>query len=76
MSAPTNHWKLGLFVLTSVILGLMGIVFLAGRALQKDTVRYTSFFDESVTGLNTGSPVSYRGVTVGNVQDINIARDR
>jgi len=76
MSAPTNHWKLGLFVITSLVLGLMGIVFLAGRALQEDTVRYTSFFDEAVTGLNTGSPVSYRGVNLGNVAEINIAPDR
>jgi phospholipid/cholesterol/gamma-HCH transport system substrate-binding protein len=76
MSAPTNHWKLGLFVVGSVVLGLMGIVFLAGRALQEKTVRYTSFFDEAVTGLNTGSPVSYRGVSLGNVAEINIAPDR
>jgi ABC-type transporter Mla subunit MlaD len=76
MSAPTNHWKLGLFVVSSVVLGLMGIVFLAGRALQEKTVRYTSFFDEAVTGLNTGSPVSYRGVSLGNVAEINIAPDR
>jgi phospholipid/cholesterol/gamma-HCH transport system substrate-binding protein len=76
MSAPTNHWKLGLFVISSLVLGLMGIVFLAGRALQEDTVRYTSFFDEAVTGLNTGSPVSYRGVSLGNVAEINIAPDR
>lgn len=76
MSAPTNHWKLGLFVVGSVILGLMGVVFLAGRALQEKTVRYTSFFDEAVTGLNTGSPVSYRGVSLGNVTEINIAPDR
>jgi phospholipid/cholesterol/gamma-HCH transport system substrate-binding protein len=76
MSAPTNHWKLGLFVVTSIFLGLLSIVFLAGRALQKDTVRYTSYFDEAVTGLSTGSPVSYRGVTIGNVAEINIAPDR
>jgi ABC-type transporter Mla subunit MlaD len=76
MSAPTNHWKLGLFVVSSVVLGLMGIVFLAGRALQEKTVRYTSYFDEAVTGLNTGSPVSYRGVSLGNVTEINIAPDR
>ncbi|MDB4972095.1 MAG: Paraquat-inducible protein [Myxococcaceae bacterium] len=75
MSAPTNHWKLGLFVLTSVVLGLMGIVFLAGQILQEKTVRYTSFFDESVGGLNPGSSVSYRGVKIGKVNDINIARD-
>lgn len=76
MSTPTNHWKLGLFVLTSIALGLVCILLFAGSALRKNTVRYTSYFDESVNGLNTGSPVTYRGVTVGNVSEINIAPDR
>ncbi|MET0341774.1 MAG: MlaD family protein [Polyangiales bacterium] len=76
MTAPTNQWKLGLFVVSGVVIGLVTIMFLAGRALQKESVRYTSFFDEAVTGLNTGSPVSYRGVTIGNVSEINIATDR
>ncbi|HEY6878048.1 MAG TPA: MlaD family protein [Polyangiales bacterium] len=76
MSAPTNHWKLGLFVITALLVGLVGTVMLAGRLLQKDTVRYTSYFDEGVNGLNQGSAVSYRGVTIGNVSQITIARDR
>ena len=76
MSAPTNHWKLGLFVVASLLLGLMSILLFAGRALRKESVRYTTYVDEAVTGLNTGSPVSYRGVTVGKVSDINIAPDR
>jgi paraquat-inducible protein B len=76
MSAPTNQWKLGLFVILSLFLGLMSILIFAGRALRKDSVLYTSYVDEAVTGLNTGSPVSYRGVTVGNISEINIAPDR
>lgn len=76
MSAPTNHWKLGLFVIVSLLVLLAGVVLLMGRFLQKDTVRYTTYFDEGVGGLNQGSVVSYRGVTVGHVSMINIARDR
>jgi phospholipid/cholesterol/gamma-HCH transport system substrate-binding protein len=76
MSSPTNQWKLGLFVVSSIILGLLAIVFLAGSALQQETVRYTSYFDEAVSGLSTGSPITYRGVTIGNVAEINIAPDR
>jgi ABC-type transporter Mla subunit MlaD len=76
MSAPTNHWKLGLFVISALLIGLGGVVLLAGRLLRKDTVRYTTYFDEGVNGLNSGSAVSYRGVTIGNVSAINIARDR
>jgi ABC-type transporter Mla subunit MlaD len=76
MSAPTNHWKLGLFVISGVLLGLLGVVLLMGHLLRKDTVRYTSYFDEGVGGLNNGSVISYRGVTIGNVSAISIARDR
>jgi ABC-type transporter Mla subunit MlaD len=76
MSAPTNHWKLGLFVITGLLVGLGGVVLLMGHLLSKDMVRYTTYFDEGVGGLNTGSAVSYRGVTIGNVSQINIARDR
>jgi paraquat-inducible protein B len=76
MSAPTNHWKLGLFVISAVLVGLGGVVVLMGRMLQKDTARYTTYFDEGVNGLNSGSGISYRGVTIGNVSQINIAPDR
>lgn len=76
MAAPTNRWKLGLFVVASALLGLLAVAFLAQRALYKETVTYTSYFDESVTGLETGSPVNFRGVTVGNISVIDIAPDR
>ncbi len=76
MTAPTNHWKLGLFVVTAALVALIGIGLFAGRALRKDTVQYTSYFDEAVNGLGNGSPVTYRGVKIGKVSDINIAPDR
>ncbi len=76
MSAPSNHWKLGLFVVVGVGLLLMVIVFLGANSLQKETVTYTTFFDESVQGLDVGSPVKFRGVTIGNVSAIGIAADR
>ncbi len=76
MAAPTNRWKLGLFVVASALLGLLAVIFLAQRALHKETVTYTSYFDESVTGLETGSPVNFRGVTVGNISIIDVAPDR
>lgn len=76
MSAPTNHWKLGAFVAVSVLLGLAATVALTARSLREVTVLYTSYFDEAVTGLETGSPVTYRGVRVGNVSVIDVAPDR
>jgi ABC-type transporter Mla subunit MlaD len=76
MSSPTNHWKLGAFVLGSVAVGLTAAVALTARTLQDVTVKYTSYFDEAVTGLEVGSPVSFRGVKVGNVSAIDVAPDR
>lgn len=76
MSTPTNHWKLGLFV----VVGLAGVVgtiaFFGARALKKEAVAYTSYFDESVQGLELGSPVKFRGVSIGNVSSIDVAGDK
>jgi ABC-type transporter Mla subunit MlaD len=75
LAAPTNHWKLGLFVVVGFVLAIASVVVLGARSLQKATVSYESFFDESVQGLDVGSPVKFRGVTVGSVSVINVAPD-
>jgi phospholipid/cholesterol/gamma-HCH transport system substrate-binding protein len=76
MAAPTNHWKLGLFVVVGVVLALTTIAFLSAESLKKQVVSYQTDFDESVQGLEVGSPVKFRGVTVGTVSAIGIAPDR
>jgi phospholipid/cholesterol/gamma-HCH transport system substrate-binding protein len=76
MSAPTNHWKLGLFVVGAVLFGIGFFIYLGTRAIPKETVTYNAYFDESVTGLDMGSPVKFRGVTIGNVSSIELAPDR
>lgn len=75
MSAPANHWKIGLFVVVGFCLAAATVVFLGARSLKKDTVTYKTFFDESVQGLDIGSPVKFRGVTIGNVSVIRVAPD-
>jgi len=74
-TTATNHWKLGLFVLAG-ILTMTGVLFwLGARRFQRTSFSAVSYFDESVQGLDVGSPVKFRGVTVGNVVDITIAPD-
>ena len=76
MANKTNHWKLGLFVVTGLAIGL-GVVFWIGlRRLNRDAFSIVTYFDESVQGLDVGSPVKFRGVTLGNVSTITVAPDR
>ncbi|MEA2748616.1 MAG: phospholipid/cholesterol/gamma-HCH transport system substrate-binding protein [Myxococcales bacterium] len=75
MAAPTNHYKLGLFVLLGFGLAIAAAVLLGVASTRKETVKYHSYFNESVQGLDLGSPVKFRGVTIGNVSAIEIAPD-
>jgi phospholipid/cholesterol/gamma-HCH transport system substrate-binding protein len=75
MSAPTNHWKLGLFIVVAFCMVATTVVFLGARSLRKETVKYRTYFDESVQGLELGSPVKFRGVTIGSVSGIDVAPD-
>jgi paraquat-inducible protein B len=75
MNEPANHWKLGLFVLLAAGLMTAAVVFLGTAGLRKETVSYTSYFDEAVTGLDVGSPARFRGVSIGQVSKIDLAPD-
>lgn len=75
MATPTNHWKLGLFVVIGVMMTLGMMAWLGARSLRKEVGLYVSYFDESVQGLEVGSPIKFRGVTIGAVAKIDIADD-
>jgi paraquat-inducible protein B len=51
------------------------VAWLGARSLRKEMGRYVSYFDESVQGLEVGSPIKFRGVTIGSVAKIDIAHD-
>lgn len=74
-TTATNHWKLGLFVLVGILAMIGALFWLGARRFQRTAFPAISYFDESVQGLDVGSPVKFRGVTVGNVADITIAPD-
>lgn len=75
MATGTNHYKLGLFVLLGLALSITVVVTLGASNWSEESVRYVSYFDESVQGLELGSPVKFRGVSVGRVSGIGIAPD-
>jgi len=75
MAVGTNRWKLGLFVIIGTGLALALLVVFGASRWNERTVSYLAFFDESVQGLDAGSPVKFRGVTVGRVAAIDVAPD-
>ena len=75
VTTATNHWKLGLFVVVSIVVTAGTVFWLGARRFHRDAFPTVSYFDESVQGLDVGSPVKFRGVTLGTVTDITIAPD-
>lgn len=65
-----NYAKIGFFVLAGIALMLLVIGIAGARTFNKKVVLAETYFAESVTGLDTGSPVKYRGVPVGEVKRI------
>lgn len=75
METRANYVAVGAFVLV-LMLGLAGfVIWLSQVALQEETQRYRILFSGSVTGLQVGSMVRYRGIPIGEVSDIAIARE-
>ncbi len=72
----SQRWKLGLFVVLTSILGFVILVWLGTVGLSRNKTQVVSYFDESVQGLDVGSPVKFRGVRIGRVADIGIGPDR
>lgn len=76
MATPTNNFKLGLFVLAGITTAFILLLGLGARALKRDTMRFETYFNESVQGLEVGSPVKYRGVTIGMINTVDIGPDK
>ena len=52
------------------------LVWLGAMGFNRRSFRVVSYFDESVQGLDVGSPVKFRGVPIGSVARIGIGPDR
>ena len=69
MATKTQQVKVGIFFTLGLAL-LIGIFILIQTGHRKPTDPYFIKFKESVSGLSKDSPVLYRGVPVGKVEDI------
>lgn len=75
MSAKANKTLIGLFVLGALALALGAIVALGAGMFFTQKYRCILFFPNSVSGLEVGAPVLFRGVPIGSVKEISIEAD-
>ncbi len=73
MDTKINFFKIGIFILIFTLM-LLGVIFWLGKYgfEKKKFDEYSIYFKESVSGLNVGSAIKYKGFEVGNVNEIKI----
>jgi len=70
MDEGKRYYRLGLFVVVSILALAVLLFVLGGRKLFQPTYTFETYFAESVAGLEIGSPLRYRGVPLGEVSEI------
>ena len=67
-----SYFKIGLFVISATVLAVIGIVVLGVGSVFQRTALVETYIEESVQGLDIGSPMKFRGVLVGKVEEITL----
>ncbi|HZR02016.1 MAG TPA: MlaD family protein [Burkholderiales bacterium] len=65
-----RHIRLGVFILGAVFIALIFVIAFGAGFWFRPRVTMETYFDESVQGIDVGSPLKFRGVTVGEVSHI------
>jgi phospholipid/cholesterol/gamma-HCH transport system substrate-binding protein/paraquat-inducible protein B len=75
MSDEARYARVGAFVFGGIALAVVGALLIGGGALVRRPLIIETVFDESVQGLEVGSPVKLRGVKLGTVSSIGFVGD-
>jgi len=75
MSRRANPMVIGGFVVGAIGLLLAGVVLFGTGKFLDERITVVAFFEGSVTGLQVGAPVEFRGVPVGSVTAIRALYD-
>lgn len=75
MASVRTNFSVGLFVISGMTLVIVFVLWLGMSQYFKTGRHYEAFFDESVQGLKEDSAVKYRGVAIGRVETIQVAKD-
>lgn len=75
MTSQAQKFKVGIFVVVSILLAVGFVTWLGASRFFEDSTTVVAYFSESVQGLESDSPVKFRGVPVGRVRAIRMAPD-
>uniref|UniRef100_UPI00404B50E8 MlaD family protein n=1 Tax=Cephaloticoccus sp. TaxID=1985742 RepID=UPI00404B50E8 len=75
MKTKVSPAIVGAFVIGAFALGVIALLSFGGISLFSKPQRFVVYFNESIHGLDLGSPVKLRGVRVGRVVDLNVQFD-
>ncbi len=73
MRTKTSYLLIGTFVIAGFALITAGVVVLGAGRRDRDVIKAESLFEESVSGLEVGAAVRFRGVRVGRVTEVTVA---
>ncbi|MCR6655498.1 MAG: MlaD family protein [Opitutus sp.] len=73
MKTKVSPTIIGAFVLGAVLLGIVALLAFGSVSFFSKPQRFVVYFDESIHGLDLGSPVKLRGVRVGRVVALNVS---
>ena len=73
MVTKAQKFRLGIFITVISVLMIMFLIMVAGtKVMEKRDIYYIRYQNTSVTGLQIGGPVKYRGIGIGRVDEIFI----
>ena len=72
MALKANYFKIGMFVIVAASITIIGVIVLGAGTIFRKKVMIETYFQESVQGLEIGSPLKFRGVRFGRVEDITL----
>lgn len=76
MKTKVSPAIVGAFVIGACALGVIALLSFGSFSLFSKPQRFVVYFDESISGLDLGSPVKLSGVRVGRVVDLNVRFDQ
>ena len=75
MARTVKAFKIGLFVLICVAIGIGLVIWLVAASYLQGSKTYVCYFSESVKGLQPDAVVNFRGLAIGRVATLGLAPD-